>query len=254
MQRLAATTEANIAAVKKLAEIAARSPVRVPPPLPGRYSCGGCGGSGWAVGPSGASRCLSCPIDERLRLCGVPRLESEASLDSIPAWVVRALPKVSSVADQLRVYVRQGFGKSLVLWGPVGTAKTWLSCAVAREALAQNRSVHFIKVPTLLGRLKATFAETGGETIKDIMTPIHRPSLLILDELGHKKRHTEFELEILYNIIDSRWSACKDVLATTNLRLEELRDSLDDRLHSRLSQYHTIECSGPDLRKARARK
>ena len=56
--------------------------------------------------------------------------------------------------------------------------------------------------------------------------------LLILDDLGIE-RNSEFALEQVFNVIDSRYRSCKPLIVTTNLTLNELKNP-SDLAHARI--------------------
>ena len=76
--------------------------------------------------------------------------------------------------------------------------------------------------------------------------------LLIIDDFG-MERGTEYALEQIYNIIDSRYRSRKPLIVTTNLTLTELKNPQDTahaRIYDRLLELCTpIACTGPSMRK-----
>ena len=66
-------------------------------------------------------------------------------------------------------------------------------------------------------------------------------------------RSTEYALEQIYNIIDSRYRSRKPLIVTTNLTLTELKNPQDTahaRIYDRLLELCTpIACTGPSMRK-----
>ncbi len=76
--------------------------------------------------------------------------------------------------------------------------------------------------------------------------------LLVIDDFG-MERGTEYALEQIYNIIDSRYRSQKPLIITTNLTLTELKNSQDTahaRIYDRLLELCTpIACTGPSMRK-----
>ena len=52
--------------------------------------------------------------------------------------------------------------------------------------------------------------------------------LLIIDDLG-AERSTDFALEKVYNVVDSRYRAKRPIILTTNLSMEEMKETLDIR-------------------------
>ncbi|WP_172455331.1 ATP-binding protein, partial [Acetatifactor muris] len=81
--------------------------------------------------------------------------------------------------------------------------------------------------------------------------------LLILDDFG-MERGTEYGLEQVYNVIDSRYRSQKPLIVTTNLTLEELQnpeDTAHARIYDRLTEMCTpVRITGENFRKARAKE
>ena len=85
----------------------------------------------------------------------------------------------------------------------------------------------------------------------------HSFPLLILDDFG-MERGTEYGLEQVYNVIDSRYRSRKPLIVTTNLTLEELQNPEDTphaRIYDRLIEMCSPVCiTGENFRKAKARE
>ncbi len=81
--------------------------------------------------------------------------------------------------------------------------------------------------------------------------------LLILDDFG-MERGTEYGLEQVYNVIDSRYISKKPLIATTNLTPEQLKNPEDvphARIYGRLLEMCTpVRFTGDDFRKAAAQQ
>ena len=79
----------------------------------------------------------------------------------------------------------------------------------------------------------------------------------ILDDFG-MERGTEYGLEQVYNVIDSRYRSRKPLIVTTNLTLEELQNPEDTphaRIYDRLIEMCSPVCiTGENFRKAKARE
>jgi DNA replication protein DnaC len=60
----------------------------------------------------------------------------------------------------------------------------------------------------------------------DFIDSLNKYSLLILDDFG-VERNTEFALEQVFSVIDSRYRSRKPMIVTTNLTLDELNDPAD---------------------------
>ena len=77
--------------------------------------------------------------------------------------------------------------------------------------------------------------------------------LLIIDDLGID-RNSEFALEQVYNVIDSRYCKMLPLIVKTNLGLNEMKstdlDTAHQRIYSRILEMCVpIYCGGEDKRK-----
>ncbi len=70
--------------------------------------------------------------------------------------------------------------------------------------------------PTILSRLCRTF----GEDRTDFLASLGDYDLLIIDDLG-AERNTDYTIEQMFSIIDSRYGSGKPLIVTTNLKLNE---------------------------------
>ena len=109
----------------------------------------------------------------------------------------------------------------LLLWGKVGTGKSYFAGCIANALMEQEISVRMSNFSAILNDLTASF-EGRNEYIERLC----RFPLLILDDFG-MERGTEYGLEQVYNVIDSRYRSRKPLIVTTNLSLTELQNPQD---------------------------
>lgn len=93
--------------------------------------------------------------------------------------------------------------------------------------MEQEISVRMTNFSAILNDLTASF-EGRNEYIERLC----RFPLLILDDFG-MERGTEYGLEQVYNVIDSRYRSRKPLIVTTNLSLTELQNP-QDTAHARI--------------------
>lgn len=105
----------------------------------------------------------------------------------------------------------------LLLWGDVGTGKTYMAACIANALLEQEYTVKMTNFATIINDLFAS--EDKNEYIDCLM----RCSLLIIDDLG-AERNTEYAVENVFNVIDRRYRTGKPLIITTNLELDTLLD------------------------------
>ena len=142
-------------------------------------------------------------------------------------------------------------GKGLLLYGSVGTGKTFLSACTANAIIDKGIPVLMTSVSYIANKLMGML-EGKNEDIESLNTY----PLLVLDDLG-AERNTEFMNEVVYTIINSRYKARLPLIVTTNLTTEQLKAPTDvtmARTYSRvLEMCFPIKVEGVDIRREKAR-
>lgn len=138
-------------------------------------------------------------------------------------------------------------GKGLLLYGSVGSGKTYAACEVANALIDKGHPVLVTNFARLVNTLQEQF-----NTRQTYIDSLNRFSLLVIDDLA-AERDTEYMLENVYNIIDARYRAKLPMIITTNLTGAELKnpDNISkERIYSRLlERCHPIEVNAKDRRK-----
>lgn len=138
--------------------------------------------------------------------------------------------------------------KSLLFVGATGLGKTYLSACIARQVADAG----FWVVYETAGSLFADFEAVkfgGGE---DSRTRKYLDcDLLILDDLGTEMK-TQFTVSALYTVVNSRLSAGKATIISTNLFPEALEQTYSPQIASRLlGSYELLQFAGSDIRMQR---
>ena len=140
----------------------------------------------------------------------------------------------------------------LLLWGGVGTGKSFLAGCIANALMEQEVPVRMTNFARILNELNSSFSGRN-----DIVDKLCRYPLLVIDDFG-MERGTEYALEQIYNIVDSRYRSRKPLIVTTNLTLDEIRhpqDTAHARIYDRLLEMCIpISCIGVSLRKENAQE
>jgi len=135
----------------------------------------------------------------------------------------------------------------LLLWGGVGTGKSFMVGCIANALMEQEIAVCMTNFARIMNELNNAFSGRN-----EVMDSLCGYPLLGIDDFG-MGRGTEDALEQIYNIIDSRYRSHKPLIVTTNLTLTELKNPQDTthaRIYDRLLELCTpIACTGPSMRK-----
>jgi DNA replication protein DnaC len=170
------------------------------------------------------ARALSAVIPRRYRGVSFDR----SPVTEIEPEVVRAVRRYADkVEDNLDA------GRGLWFMGNVGTGKTTLAMLVSKAALDAGRSVAIYSLPRLLAEIRKTYDDDAERSYLGLLDRLAQVDLLHIDDVG-AERTSEWVLEQLYSIINTRYEDSRAVVITTNLDHEELKAQIGERTVSRL--------------------
>ena len=137
-----------------------------------------------------------------------------------------------------------------LFWGGVGTGKSYLAGCIANALMEKEIPVYMTNFALILNDLTASF-----EGRNEYISRLCRYPLLIIDDFG-MERSTDYGLEQVYNVIDSRYRSRKPLIVTTNLTLQELqnpKDTAHARIYDRLTEMcPPVRFTGGNFRKETA--
>lgn len=137
----------------------------------------------------------------------------------------------------------------LLLYGPNGTGKSFLAAAICNSLIEGGHDVKFLTFAQIERDLSA-----GGSSFSRSVyyTDLNRYALLVLDDLGAERR-SEYMQDIVFSIVDSRYSSGKPMIITTNLTMQDLKNPATQqqaRIYDRILQVcHPVQMSGESMRR-----
>jgi len=153
-------------------------------------------------------------IDDKLKNARFCTFQKDTDNQKVYALAERYVERFDEMCQK-----RQG----LLFWGTVGTGKSYTAACIANELMERNIPVIMTSFVKILQNIQG-----DQEEEKVFMSRLNDAELLIIDDLG-TERATDYALEKVYNIIDSRYRAGKPLILTTNMTVREMQENMDIR-------------------------
>ena len=198
---------------------------------PPKEGCARCGGRGWVIeedAGAGTARPCDCRREELgprlLAASGIPARYRACTLANFKPF---GDPRLQEALAICRRYV-DGFlslegqfrQTGLLFIGDPGTGKTHLAAAILAELVTRYRvRGRFVDFNSLIHQIQSTFDPSSPESKHDVLDPVIGAEVLVLDELGAQKP-TAWVQDVLYLVMNSRYTRQLPTLFTTNYRLE----------------------------------
>ena len=140
---------------------------------------------------------------------------------------------------------------NLLLRGPTGVGKTYLSACIARLVSENGYSVCYDSASSALGAFEQQkFSRDPGESASASMRVQRMLScdLMILDDLG-TEMNTPMSVSALYTLLNTRLNNGKRLIISTNCPNEELENRYTSQICSRIyGEFLELPFSGEDIR------
>jgi len=188
-------------------------------------------------------------FQSRLR---VARLRhNQAAIEDVDFRTPRRLDK--ALFQQLATSRWIAERRSLLVTGPCGVGKSWLSCALAHKACRDGYAVYYARAPRLFADLELAH---GDGRFARLFRMLVKVDLLILDDWG-PDRLTASQRRDLMEIVEDRHGR-GSILITSQLPVPTWHDvigepTLSDAILDRIvHNAYRLELDGPSMRKIKA--
>jgi DNA replication protein DnaC len=187
---------------------------------------------------------LEARIPNRYREISFEQLEG-SSLSAFSTEVLLVRSFVSRIAQNVDE------GNSMWIMGDIGTGKTALAMLVSKAALQAGKTVAIYSLPRLLSLIRESIEHDEG--VVGFLERLSAVDLLHIDDVGAENR-TDWALEQLYTIVNTRYEERRSIVLTTNLKHDELAEQVGERIVSRLVEMcgdTVVPLYGEDRRRQR---
>ena len=174
--------------------------------------------------------------ERALRLATVAKImgTDEAQIAKADSEIKRLTKEQKKLYRRAEAVCKNEHG-NILLFGKVGTGKTYLLTACAHKCVELGNTVLF----TTAYGLNQTFLEahlSNLATKQAILDNLTDTDVLVIDDLGTEQTYKNVTQEYLFAVLNERLTNGKKTFISTNLSLENLKDKYDNRIFSRLIQ------------------
>lgn len=176
---------------------------------------------------------------------------SQAAIEDVDYRTPRRLDK--ALFQQLATCRWIAEHRGLLVTGPCGVGKSWLSCALAQKACRDGYTVHYARVPRLFADLDLAH---GDGRFARLFRMLVKVDLLVLDDWGPEPLSASQRRDLM-EIVEDRHGR-GSMLITSQLPVASwhevigeptLGDAILDRI---VHTAYRLELDGPSMRKLKA--
>lgn len=184
-------------------------------------SCPSCDGTGWKpVEQDGVRRVVRCDCwreqtsQQRLAEANIPKRYQHCTLDNFVSYnesLERAVARARTLAAEF-----PAISGGLFLEGQPGVGKTHVAVAVLKQVIERTGARGlFYDIRDLLRVIRSTYDPAIRTTEVEVLRPVMRADLLVLDDLGAEKT-SEWVEETMNLIVNTRYNERRATIFTSN--------------------------------------
>ena len=174
-------------------------------------------------------------IARYLRQSNMPELHAKKTVQLQPGLFCDCLSSLQQ---------KRGKGFIHALVGPRGVGKTQLACELIRSYCNAQRTAYYTTAISFFIKARESMKKDSEESLSDFMERITKKRLLVIEEASRRSQ-TEFENNLLFEIVNGRYNAMVDTLLIDNCTPEGFNQSMDPSIISRMNETGgIISCDG----------
>lgn len=192
------------------------------------YCCPICQDEGYKDGQM--CKCLKREISKIiLKDSGFEGLENFNNVSKID-------PTLMPYCTKMQKWCHSDFNKNLIyIAGPTGVGKTFLTSCMANELIERG----LVTKVTTAFKMNQSFKEFVQTHNDELLNTYLDCDVLFVDDLGTEPLYKNTTIECLYLIINERKMRKLPTVITSNFTLEDIRNTYDERIYSRIVDRKT---------------
>lgn len=139
-------------------------------------------------------------------------------------------------------------GQDVFMFGSVGSGKTHTMAALIRQYVYEGYNCQRINFNDFCIWIRSTYSPAAKTTERDIVEKHREYDKLFIDDLGNSTVESQFAYDTLYSLINKRQERMLPTFVSSNMSIDQLGRSFDERIASRLRTAAVIEMKGKDRR------
>jgi DNA replication protein DnaC len=140
-------------------------------------------------------------------------------------------------------------GQDVFMFGPVGVGKTYAMAALLKHFVYEGFECKRMNFDDFCVQIRSTMGPASKQTEYELIEPLKQADKLFIDDLGlRSKQESDFVYITLFSILNKRQERMLPTFISTNKSIEQLGQSFDSRIASRLQTALIIEMTGQDRR------
>lgn len=169
-------------------------------------------------------------VQNAMNDCGIPALYLKSQF-------TRESPEIAR--GWMRKVLDRASTGPLVIVGDVGTGKTYLSCAMAIEAIRAGYYAKYVSALVYCRKIRDTWGRNADPREDQILDSYAKSGFLVIDELGAGKAADE---PIIQELVCARYDAdmMHRTIIVTNVAVKNLGERIGERAADRIKDGGTL--------------